>query len=254
MVLAKNIISILLGLIFSISLIFAISSYTLWKFTEESTLKPLVTNIVDENMAKTISNEEINQIYKYFKILCNGTDKIEQQIGNGSNIVNLSISCEAINHSEAGNISKVISEAIFNKIYYANLSCTYPSCFFKLKTLNFETLSIVISKKAMEFYKLTFWASSILTLISFIGIIIFGTSWTKITMSLGISMLVSSLPLIVVYLLKSKLSLFLNERFGNIIESITSTAYKGFWTFLILGLILVGISILAQNKMNVKKK
>ena len=245
---------LLFGLLFSLSLFMTASFFTIDQFTQYNNSKGFFIGIIGDKLSASVPNGTLPYMREAMIKECENKTETVFKLGENTTegLNNINLTCDSVKSSEDSNFSNVFAEGVFNNIYNTKLNCTYPSCFTTIKTVDFNTLSILFSSKANTFYSLMFKIFLGLSVVCVIILILLGKSWSRIAISLGTGMVVSALPLILIYVFKNKLPQQIATYLGGNIDKALSSTTNSLIIFLIIGAILLAVGIIFEDR-QVKK-
>ncbi|HLC39313.1 MAG TPA: hypothetical protein VJJ76_00330 [archaeon] len=187
------------GLLFSIGLGTLILAMALAQFTEYTSLKPVVAEI----LAKEISKQPTGDQLAILKTQCEG-GKETVEVPMDQPIGTLELKCAEVSSSTVQTFPTTLANAIFDKIYYKKYSCDFLQCLSNLD--GNERFTIIITELGNRFF-----ASSILPLAAATaaGIVLLAVSirtWYGIAKSIGVTCIIVGLPYFTFPLLEQMLT------------------------------------------------
>lgn len=186
-------INFILNLLFIVFLSSFIIAWSFSELTEYNTLKPLITNIILQQIKPQMNQNDINQM-KYFIL-----EKCHSDIKNITNYfvgINYTIECGEVN--ETTDILSYISNKSFNSLYYKKYECDFITCFKSMNIAN--RFFLLISEKTHLFLKDLKIKLFVVTIIC--GIVLFiikGGSLNSKVRSFGILFIITGLPGLFIY-------------------------------------------------------
>lgn len=245
------------GFFFITFLILSIILLTLTQLTDYTTSKPLFTDILSQQLGKSLNENELNQLHSALLVQCSMVNEVEFPL-DGQKVF---VKCSDIKSGTAKDLTKLVAKELFDNMYYKNYSCKFVEC---IQQGGQEASSVIFSAHANNFFK------NIQTYL-WIGTIVFGLiflvaieTWSGRLKGFGTSLLFTSIPFFAFVYIKDLLipkQLIQNlpiEAMGtvnNVINQIFTSMSNIFLVILIAGIILtVSGYVLAYKERKSKKK
>jgi hypothetical protein len=255
---AKN----LFGFLFSLSLVIAILDNSLIQFTDYSAIKPTVSNLIVEQIKGSIPEEQLSTTYTGLKTLCQHQDTIEIPLfPENVPIENVTVSCSELASTSQESFLNLVSNKMFDNIYYKNYSCEFINC---LRNVT-ENYLVIMSSHANNFFKS-------IQVFAWITAGVFGLAFFLVIetladkfKSIGISLLTTSiLFFVMVYVIQyimppsnlfGGLTVKATEAIDQIIKPLFDSMTMSYIVILIVGIVFTAIGfILAYKKSKEKPK
>ncbi len=232
--------------IFVLALSMAIFTFGLIKLTEHDKLKVLAIDLIDKQLSGSIDKDMIAQMHSMFLEECEKSQEIQLSGLAGQNAT---VKCEDIKKTTPENLISVIGGAMFDDVYYKKYDCSFIKC---LQKTGQEKYAIFLSLNAHSFFKNL---QNILLVAGGIGIgmmLVLIEMWENRLKSIGMILVSTSLPLLVMILLKDKILPvssdmmavalpIINQMFGSMLNVLIGMA--------IVGIVLIaGGYLLRHNK------
>lgn len=242
MALLENIGKAIGGVILTLSLISIIFAYGFAQTTSYESLKPVFTDMT----ASQFSSIGDDQLKMLVSKQCQSADKITMPFDS----VELSLNCADAQKSE--NLTKYISEQLFNAFYYKRYDCSMIDCV--KNAISFrspEDLGVIISAKMNEFLQtlIIYFAAGII-----LGLLIIILSIRKIFPILkasGMSMIVAGLAFIM--LLASKFIMPVNESLLGFVENMMNMFITLYGIVFAIGIVIFIIGWYGNRKIKEPK-
>jgi hypothetical protein len=250
---ARRLVQGLFGFLFTSSLVILILLISTNQMTEYSTLKPLMTGLVTQQLTENVS--QMNQYYSYIKFKCKTQDSVEIPLGTQ----NITLNCSELETVDQEKFIPFISEKLFNETYYKKYNCEVIDCIRQDQ----QGLLILASQHGNNFLKSTLNLLLIATIIFAVIFIFSIETWPKRVKSFGGSLIFTAVPFFVLYLLKDLLMPFdildtmpqqSLEVFNGIVNQFFTSMIKNFLIVLVAGVILIILGYVLVFRENKKKK
>jgi hypothetical protein len=183
------------GFIFTISLITAIAAIGIIWLTDYHNIKPIAQDITLTQFAAQINQSQLEDLHRYLLYECNRTGKQNISLQISKDIPNLTINCSAI--PSTSDLPVLIFEITFDQIYYKSYDCWFPDCIKGAQSIQDIALLMITAKANSFFIELQTYA--------YIGIVIGALliaisvrKPTRIAKSIGISMIVTAIPFLLI--------------------------------------------------------
>jgi len=238
-------------LILSISLFPAIFMMLITKFTELDNLKSVFSELLASSLP--IDKTQLNQIHTTLLKECEQTQSLEMPFGNKI----ITLSCEDINKSSPDELMNLVGASLLNDIYYQKYDCEFIEC---LKQPGGGGFSVILSSKANLFFKniqnILFACVGIGTILILISV----KEWNAKLKTLGIILLSTSIPVLIILYVKDyflpQLPAEAAAIITPVIEQIFDFLFTSFLIVAIAGAILTiaGYSLKFFQKKKIKRK
>ncbi len=247
MKLLRNIGKVVGSGIFVLALSIVAVTIGLTKLTEYDLMKGLATDLISTQIAGSLDKNTLSQMHQMFLEQCKKSENIQLSEIVGQNI---SIKCEDIEKSTPEGLTDIFAGALFDSIYYKKYDCSFIEC---LQKPGQDKFSIFVSSEAHSFFKNL---QSILLIVSGIGLVIMLVSietWRNRFKSVGIILVSTALPVLVLIFLKDNLLQVLNVPADAsaivtpIIDQLFGSISTIFLVMLIVGIVLIIIGCILKH-------
>jgi len=193
------------GFLFSTTLGLLIFALALSQFLQYETIQPPIANILQEEISKSYSNEQLTNLLIFLKNECTNKNTIDLPVGQETeNKINATLKCSEINTAQPSDLSRIISVAVFDKIYYKKYDCEFLKCFQKLQGT--EKFTLFLSIQATEFFSSILKYLEVGVAAGLIILIVSIRTWHGITKSIGISCIFIGISYFILPVAESQIS------------------------------------------------
>ena len=239
----RSFIKVILTILLVLSLVSFILSLSFFQFTSHNNLEPRVTAFVEQEYSKQIQNnpEDFEKTRSDIIEDCSNNSEIDYFLENQDIIEKIHINCSGINN-EMGDerLIEIISNNLFNSVYYKEYDCSIINCFTNAET-NPENVTVIFSKKANDFFFKFTILFLIVSLVLIALLILLNKPKFTVFYNLAPAFLISGL----LFLVGNPLSnLTKEEPFSSLITSLSKNLSFNFLMLLILGAIFLALAIL----------
>lgn len=255
----RSIIKIFLTILLVVSLISFIVSISLYQFTSYDNLKPRVTAFVEQQFSQEVSQlspEEITSIQNTITKNCSSSNEISLPLEDQTSILSdVKLDCSKINNQTTiEQYAGLVSESIFDSIYYKTYSCNILDC---LKDTNQDpqNLPAIVSKKANSTFLTFTILFLIISLILILGLILLSKPKYTCFYNFAPAFLIPGLFFIAKSPINSAI-ISVQEPINSFLKSLSNILFTNFLIFLILGAVflILGIVFKAVNSKKKAKK
>jgi hypothetical protein len=244
------------GFFFTTFLTFLILIFSVIELTEYDSLKSIAADLISEatktqlNVTESELVQLHSQLIKYCEI---EKEEIQFPLGNE----NITLKCSEVNATKPKDLFKLMSSAIFDKIYYKKYDCEFIQCLKEVKNKK-ENLAVLLSAKAHNFFKNTLNYLYVGTAISGVILAVSSMGLTGMLKSFGFSFLTVGIPFFLLPIIQKVLPISVGAfAITPAIDQIFGNISTKFLVIFILGLVLAivgyGIEYLKRKKKQKKK-
>ena len=224
---------------------------SLASFTEFDNLNKFIGNLISGQISPS-SSEEIKTGLQDIKDNCVNSDKVEIDIGGEK----ISLDCTDIRNVDENNLGSVIAGQFLGKVYYKQYSCDFISCLFSGES---STLTILLSKKANDFFKQIQIYSWIATALVGAALFFLIETWSARLKNFGITFIFVGFPFFLINYIKDILLRAVPQNLlaavGPLVDSLFKPVAQTYLVIFIAGVALVAASFVIKHKFeNVAKK
>jgi hypothetical protein len=243
-----NLLRFFLSFLFVLSLSSFIIVWTLADFSQKSNIKPLMSEVIYQELNRQMDAYSEEQLKRYVSTLCANKENVETTISG----IDLKISCK--DFFVANDLKKFFAESIAESFYEASYSCEVIEC------LNEERYDVLVSRKGNEFYNQAFLPLIAASALS--GLAIFTLEEGKLSKrikTIAVLILVVCLPAIAINFLREPIKqrfISYSEIVDKIVENLLAIAFKKYLLAFIFGISLLAISLflwLIERRQNIKQ-
>jgi len=240
------------SLIFALALGFLIVFIALANFTQYSTLKPIVTGLIE--------NELSNQsqiIYSNLNEQCKFSSNAFLQL---TNTTELNLTCDYVKSSTSSDILRLIAENLFNQTYYKKYDCSFIDCI-KGISLQKEAMrenqnsQVILSAKSNEFFTKNQIFLIGATALGIVLIIVSVKVWYNILKIIGITLLLVGITYLFIPIIKSQISKMTEgQDVSPIVDGLFAPIISILQISLVLGIIFTVVGYLMAYLMEKPKQ
>jgi uncharacterized membrane protein HdeD (DUF308 family) len=228
------------GLIFSLAFGFLIVFIALANFTQYTTLQPMITNMIETQLTKDVTQNQLDMLYLNLTEQCKTSSTAIVPMGNNTQV---DLKCDDIKSSAATDIPHVIAQNLFNQTYYKKYDCSFIDCIRGI-SLNKEAIvenqnsQVILSAKANEFF-----TKNQIFLIGAIaiGIVLIIASvrvWYNILKIIGITLLLVGITYLFIPTIKTQISKMAEgQNISPIVDSLFAPIMQLLQISLVLGIV-----------------
>lgn len=189
------------GFFFVLFLSMVILMMAVIEITEYDSLKPVVTDIIAQQITNQTSPEQLSQIHAQLSSQCSDKENVEFSAGEN---LNVTLNCLSIKGSKPEDLGVLIGGAVFDKIYFKEYKCGFIQCY---QQSDFQGKASLLSTSfANQFFKKSLVYLWIGTGLFALILLISSKGW-EIPKNFGKSLIVVGLPIIFTKFLKEKINL-----------------------------------------------
>ncbi|MDI6806669.1 MAG: hypothetical protein QMD14_02525 [Candidatus Aenigmarchaeota archaeon] len=236
------------GFFFVTFLLTTILLLGLTQFTQYGNLKPIITDIIYQQVRGQMNETQLSELKFYFTLYC---QTINETIKFNFTFVELEVNCSEILDKQPEQIIKIFASKTFDTIYYKEYEYGFIDC---LKNITKEEeYSVVISKKSNTFFEEILRYSLLSTVFFLLIFLLASKNWYSRTRDLGISLIFIGVPYFVfeffIYdLLQKFLPIKAIEIATPVITAILDILSPKFFLILIGGIILLLVAFILRAK------
>jgi hypothetical protein len=174
------------GLIFTVSLGLLVVVIALAQFTNYNNLQPLLSNVIAQQLTKTVPPSDLDNLAFNLRQQCGGNAE-QVNVDAGEQIGNVSLNCSDVSQAQSSQLPNLLAKATFDKLYYKQYPCDFLQCIQQLQ--GNDRYTVIITAVANKFFN-----SAIIPLATatVLGLIIAAAAlrtWYEIFKSIGVSCL-----------------------------------------------------------------
>lgn len=225
-------------LILVLGLAALLSAIALERFTEYKTLQPIMSDSISSAIVANSPNiqEQESQIMQGCK-MANGSIGVNFSQGVGP----LSLNCTEISNSQPSDIPRIVSNAVFDKIYYKQYSCGFIACLQQLH--GNERLALITTQLANEFFNSIILPSLLAAAAGIVLVAAATRKWEGVAKSIGLIFIMAGAPFILFPLLGSYAQEFVAAGEVRLFQQVLATIFEPIKFYMLL--LFVGGAVLA---------
>lgn len=182
------------GFIFTTALIALVATMAFVQLTNYDTLKPIFTNLTEQQFTQQMNQTEFEQQIEQSKPLLaaqcqeTGAETIEVPLGE----FNVTLNCSTVQTLTPSSFAKATGTSMIDRIYYKEWNCSFIDCLKQAK--GEEAPFLLFSAKANSFFSSIIIYLWIAVALGIILLIVSIRNIAGILKSIGISMIVTGIP------------------------------------------------------------
>jgi hypothetical protein len=240
------------GFFFVLFLSMVILMMAVIEITEYDNLKPVVTDIIAQQLTNQTSPEQLSQIHAQLSSQCSGKETVEMPVGEN---LNVTLNCSSVNASKPEDLGTLIGGAVFDKIYYKEYDCEFIQCYQQSDSQG--KISLFSTSLANQFFKKVLIYLWIGTGVFGLILLISSKGW-EIPKDFGKSLIVVGMPIIFTKFLKEKINLPTETSAAQpLIDKLLNSISNVYLIAIVAGAVLVVIGYLGnymEKREGIKKK
>lgn len=194
-------------LIFSFALGFLIVFIALSNFTRYDNLRPLVANLIENQITKSLQPDQIELLYTNLTEQCTTSSNAIVPLGNNTQV---SLKCDDVKNSTSSDMPRLIATNLFDQIYYKKYDCNFLDCIrgLPLQVQNIganRQYEVILSAKANEFFSQNQIYLIVACIFGIILIIVSVRVWFNILKIIGVTLLLMGIIYLFLPLVKSQI-------------------------------------------------
>ena len=244
----RSFLKVFLTIFLVVSLLSFVLSLSFYQFTSYDNLQPRFTSFIDQQIAQEVSQtnpDDMNYLLDTVIENCSGNREINFPIDAQSliNLNSMKINCSEINNrTTVAQMMGIASKSIFNSLYYKEYTCSFPNCV-KDISQNPENLSVMVSKKANDFFRTLTITFLIISLIWIALLILLSKPKLTCFYNLSVAFIISGL----FFMVSNTMTQITNDELSkSLIAPLAKSITSNFLILLILGGVFLVLGILLR--------
>ncbi len=253
----RSFFKILISILLAIILIASVIGLSLFQLTSHNVLEPKVSSFIEEQVSQSIQEstpEELDNLKNELITNCSGKEQITVYLGdyspdNALGISEITLNCSHINSSiNSTDIIPIISNSVFNTIYYQVYDCTAIDCI-KQSSKQPEKLIGLMSKQTSDYFKLFSLITLLISAIFIALIVILSKPKFTCFYNLAFAFLIAGFLFISRFIASPILSTIeLQEPILGLVNFLINALFINFLIVFILGIICLVLAIILKKK------